>query len=394
MSGLGSLGRGSLGRAARCAALVLGAALLCACGEPAASPSLTALDHVSASPSAEAAKLRAPQAHARATALDGEARALAKDGKLDESNVVAEQARVAYEEAFALVRVAEAKERLERAQVERDRARARLADLEGRQKRALVDAELLELQVRVSLDKEPVKDVGKLTPERARVRRQAAVALSEEALQLCTAANLLDGSSPGLAEAQANAKILGSELSSGAGGDDVLPRAGQARNGCLRALFATRRKNVEAAPEDPGSDALLLELGETGKLFAFRDDRGVVVNLPSPTGSDGKLTVAAKDALAIVGRASKARADTPLLIVVHSATAQSGKASLGKPSPSKAGSNPPSLGELVVQELSNYDGKRTTLHDAEGRLPVVDSRVAGAAERNLRVEVVFVTPLR
>jgi hypothetical protein len=231
------------------------------------------------------------------------------------------------------------------------------------------------------LDTEEVEDVDQLTAERAKARRLAARQLSAEARLLCIATHLIDKNAKGLDAAQKEVETLEKELGFGSVKADLYPRAAKVRSQCLEHLTKARRPAVKAAPESAASDQLLTALTETGKLFAFRDDRGIVVNLGSPLDREGKLSEEARAALKIVGGTAKAHPDFPLLVVAH--TAKSGQKDHGE-----------RLAAAAKEALTEAGAPAVAVESVENAQPVVSSRVQGAEQKNERIEVVFVTPAR
>lgn len=362
---------------AACLSSVL--AIACAAAPP--PPALSEADAVSRSAAVEQARRLAPQATAAADKIYAEAQRLQREGQPEAAEVTSEQAVAAYEEAFALARAAEAKERLEKAEERLEQARTRLVELDARQARVARDADAYEMRARVALDKEEVKDVDSMTPERARARRRAAVQLASEAKLLCVSARLLDPKAEHLSEAQKHVEELQSHLDQGSVRDDLFPRAAEGRSRCLKALTMIRRPKILQNPAASDSDRLLEALTETGKLFAFRDDRGVVVNLASPFVQGTELKEEVSEIVQLLGGTAKKHDAFPLLVVVH--TARRGDEKLAR-----------QRGEAFADALRNGGAPEVTVDVAGDAQPVVDGRVSGAAERNSRVEVVFVVPGR
>lgn len=354
---------------------------LSACSTRVPPKTLVEADTVAESKAAEQARELAPQAAGVASGLLDQAHALEKEGKTAEAGVVAEEAMAAYEEAFALTRAARAEARIEHSRQALIGEKVRLNELEAAQARAKQEADAFELRARVALDKEPISDVPTLTPERAHARRQAAIQLASEAHLLCVSAALLGRKSDGLARAQSDVASLDHDLGVGSAQQDVYPRAAAARTACLTELTLTRRPLVQAAPDAAGSDRLLSELAATGVVFAFRDDRGVVVNLRSPVGPGGQLTEAARTTLELLAMTSKQHSKYPLLVVGHSAAASDAGAA-------------ETAARAVAKALTEYGTSAPAVEAVGPKQPVVDPRVSGAAGHNSRVEIVFVTVAR
>jgi hypothetical protein len=357
---------------------LFGLLALSACARPAPPKSLADADAVSDSPAAIQSKELAPQATGVAAQLLEDAHALEKNGQVDEAGVLAEEAIAAYEEAFALARAARADARIDSSKQALTAESVRLTELEAAQVRAASEADAFELRARVALDKEPVVDVESMTPERARARRQAAIQLASEAHLLCVAAVLLGRKGEAVDRIQKDLGTLEHDLGVGSVEANVYPRATAARSACLTELTLTRRPRAQAAPEAAGSDQLLTDLAATNALFAFRDDRGVVVNLRAPTGRDGQLTEGARTVVELLARTSKQHSAYPLLVVGHSATAADAKTAEAS-------------AEAVSKALGEYGATVKAVEFVGPKQPVVDPRVSGAGGHNSRVEVIFVT---
>jgi hypothetical protein len=361
--------------------LVLASVWLFGCATHAPPQTLVDADNVARSPAVVQANELAPQASGVARGLLEQAHALDREGQAAEAAVVAEEATAAFEQAFALTRAARAEMRIERSEQALAEERVRLAEFEAAQARATQEADAFELRARVALDKEAISDVETLTPERARVRRQAAIQLASEARLLCISAALLGRKTETLVQAQSDVQALESDLGRGSVQNDVYPRAAALRTSCLRELTLTRRPLSQKAPDAAGSDRLLADLAATTAVFAFRDDRGVVVNLRTPTNKDGQLTEASRSLVELLARTSKQHAAFPLLVVGHSATgADAGAAE--------------TAARAVAQALTEYGSAAPAVEAVGPKQPVVDPRVAGAGAHNSRVEVIFVTVAR
>jgi hypothetical protein len=339
---------------------------------------LTEADAVSESKAAGEARTFAPQAFAAAEKYRAEARWLHEDGHPEEASVAGEQAIAGYQHAFALARALKAHEREEaarRAQMEAEKTAAELARLLGEVSR---DADTYELRARVHLDTEAVKDETQLSPERKQARFLAARQLSSEAGLLCLSASLVDERTKGLAEASEVVRVLDTEISQGSTKDDLFPRAANARARCLEHLTQARRTQVRIAPESSASDALLTALTQSGKLFAYRDDRGIVVNLAAPLTGTGELTPTSQEALVMLGGTAKAHPEYPVLVVAH--TAKNGETKQAE-----------RLLSAVTSALQSNGAGAMATRSVQNAQPVVSNRVHGAAEKNERVEIIFVT---
>jgi hypothetical protein len=142
----------------------------------------------------------------------------------------------------------------------------------------------------------------------------------------------------------------------------------------LRELSEVRRRSAKDAGV---ADALLAELSQHGSLFPFRDDRGVVVTLRNVFAGD-QLGTDAQERLALLGRIAKAHPEFPLLVVFHTSTATANV--------------DPRRSELLIAALRKGGAQRVEARSASSALPVVESKRKGAAERNERIEIIFVSP--
>jgi len=182
-----------------------------------------------------------------------------------------------------------------------------------------------------------------------------------------------------LVTAEREVELLYNQLSAGSVEKDVFPRASKARAACLKELTEVRRPATKKAPEAGTSDKLLTALTETNQLFAFRDDRGVVVNLLQPVDTRGVLTAKAEPIISLLGKIATAHASFPLLVVVH--TAKKGQEKDAE-----------KVALAVVTALRQAGAPEPIVQHAGAAEPLVDRRVARAEEQNARVEIVFVTP--
>ncbi len=344
-------------------------------------PPVSQADAVAESQAASEAQVLAPQAFAAAEKMRAEASWLYDEGRLEEAGIAGEQAIAGYNEAFALARAAKASERIAVAQKELDQAKLAVAQLDVLQGQIAADADAYEMRARVHLDQEEVKDVDAISPARAKARRLAAKQIAAEANTLCLATRLLDADAANLDEAEKKISVLAKELSQGSVKDDLYPRATEVRADCLKRLTLVRRPATKKNPESAESDRLLKDLSETGKLFAYRDDRGVVVNLPSPLSPQGSLSESAMEALKILAGTAKAHPEFPVLLVIH--TAKNGQEKRAE-----------QLSSAARTALESGGVVKLAVQDVQDSQPVVSSRLQGSAEKNERVEVIFVTPSR
>jgi hypothetical protein len=339
------------------------------------------------SPAAQESAELAPQAHANAEKLRQAADAAQAQGNFSGAQILGEHSIAAYERAFVLSRYVKAEQRLSEAEAAQTKIKERLTELEEQQRLLSAEADGLELRIKVTLDKEPLEKMPEASPERVFARQQAARALASEARLLCLATELLAPQQPSLQKARENLTKLELELAQGTKKDDTFPRATTARSACLTELTLARRPVTAKAPEAGVTDRLLVELTETQKLFAFRDDRGVVVSLRGVVDAQGAPTKEGAALLELLGRTAKAHPDFPLLVVVH--TAGSGTAK------DKGQDKVAAAQSQGVTSALQKAGAAVVRSDIVGSAqPVADTRLPGAAERNARVEVVFVSPAR
>lgn len=347
------------------------------CSSRPAPQSVVSANYAAESPLVRESETLSPQAHAEAERLRKLAEKLHSEGKDEEAAVVAEEALAAYQLAITTGRGVRAQLRKESSLAAVKKAEEELAALEARQRAALAEADAYELQARVALDTEPLKDVDKVSPERALARQRAALQLTSEARVLCLGAELLDAKKRDqLAPLFVEVDQLQKDLSMGSVKADLYLRATKARSGCLRVLTEIRRPESRKAPEAGFNDRLLHALTETNRLLAFRDDRGVVVNVKTPA---GPLSAEVKEVLGLLGGTARQNPEFPVLVVVHTARAHQ----------EKSGDD---IGKQVREALLAAGAAQVTVHLAGHAEPVVDRRVAGADGENARVEIVFVSP--
>jgi hypothetical protein len=123
----------------------------------------------------------------------------------------------------------------------------------------------------------------------------------------------------------------------------------------------------------------LADLGRLEGLYPYRDDRGVVVTLRGLFTPDGTLSPRARQELGRIREVAKAHPDFPLLLVLHAARG-----------PARAGDE--RRGHELAEALDQGAGVRVENQAAGSSEPLVDPGQPGAAERNERVEIVFVSP--
>lgn len=339
--------------------------------------SLRDADTTREAPAVTAARARAPQAHAHAENLRQAAERALQDGDSARAQILGERALAAYEHAVVLARLADSEARRAKAAEALDHAQKRLDALDQQQRRALAEADALELRARVLRDTMPLPENAPSTPERERARLEAARTLSLEARLLCAAARLLKAEQPSLAARFQGLDQLDARLSEGA-----LPApidtATELRSRCLSDLTLARRPRTEKAPESGATDRLLEELSRAS-LDPVRDDRGVVVTLRGAFAATDDLATEASARLADLGRVAKQNPTFPLQVVLHTARGDGGPRQARRL-------------ERAASELKKAGAARVEPFLGGDRDPLVDPKRAGAALRNERLEVVFVSP--
>lgn len=341
------------------------------------SPPVAQAQAVSRTEAAEEAKEHAPSAFAEAEKLRAEAFFLHKEKRYEESEAAGEQALAAYEQAFALARLARAEERVHLARRQQEDAQERLDELDALQARISQDAERYELQARVHLDREEVEDVQRLSPERARARRTAALRLAADARMLCHATSLLEHEADALAAVQKEVSALDSDLAAGSVRQDMFPRASSLRAACLKELTRARRPAVKASPESHLSDALLEALSARGEWMLYRDDRGIIVNVGQPLGSDQKLSQSTIETVSFLAKVAQQHDAFPVMLVVHVANGRDAQRA-------------ERIGLLVEETMRSVGAPQVSRLSVGSAQPAVLASVQGADEQNERVEVIFV----
>ncbi len=357
--------------------LVLGSLAGCATNQPPAS--VDRAEAASESPAMSEARLRVPEAVGRGDQLRSDARALLDAGNKVEAAIVAEQAEVAYRTALVLADRTTAEARRKTAEDEVRKAERELAELDAEQQKLTADADAYERKALVLVNLESPSDVEKMSAERQIARRKAALELTSEARALCLVAKVLDAKNERLSSLGEETEKLWGELSVGANQKDVFPRATRLRNDCLNVLTAIRRPETQKAPEEARPDRLLRALTETGRFFAFRDDRGVVVVLRASELGDKTLSKEAIEQLALLAGVAKEHAGFPLLVVGHAAKKGEDQAAT-------------QVLEKVKSALVEAGAPRVESLLAGYAEPVVSPKLPGSETRNARVEVVFMAP--
>ncbi len=357
--------------------LVLSAlvALGCAAARP-LPPALADAQHAGDSPAVREASQRAPQAHARAKALLGRAEAANQQGDSASAQILAEHAVAAFEHAVVLSRRARAEARRGDAEARHAAAERELFELDQQQRRELAEVEALELRARVLRDTAPLPSNAPSTPARERARLDAAKALSLQARLLCQSARLLDPARPALAPLVLELDTLDAKLSK-----NTLPApiddATRLRSRCLTELGQVRRPRSTAVPAGRG-DALLAALFATWARPA-RDDRGVVVTLRDTFRADDGLDPKGGDQLRVLAEVAKAHPEFPILVVLHTAKGAGGEREKKRL-------------DLAMTALRTAGAPKVDGALGGDNTPIVEPGRPGAADRNARLEVVFVAP--
>jgi hypothetical protein len=347
--------------------------LLVGCATPARPQIMGEVDRTRQGAAVLDAKKTAPQAYARAELFKQRADQAYEAGDLGSAQVLAEQALAAYLRATVEARLTKAENGLAQARLQEKTQTERLTQLEAEQQRVAAEAADLELRVKVARDAEPLAKSEPATPEREKARRQAARAIVTQGSLLCVAARLVEPNRQAVALLLGKADELRKRLDTPA--PAPIDDANALRSDCLRELTLSRRPRAQKNPAQGESDALLTELSRADFL-PFRDDRGVVVALHAVR-EGGKLSEKLSEKLAELARVAKAHPQFPLLVVSHDA---------------RQGAKDDGLAGQAARALQAAGATRVEAQHAGATAPVVPADRSGAAARNERVEVVFVSP--
>lgn len=348
--------------------------LVGACASPNRPEILKEIDRTREGRALVDAQKSAPQAFARAELLRKRAEQAFAEDDLPGAQLLSEQALAAYLRATIEARLTRAENRLAEARVLEKQQAERLAQLEVEQQRLAAEAADLELRAKVARDAEPLVKNEPASPEREKARREAARAIATQATLLCVSARLIEPKRESLPPLLNKAEEVRKKLDTAA--PAAIDDATALRSDCLRELTLARRPRAQANPSQGESDALLAELSRADFL-PFRDDRGVVVTLRGVR-EGGKLSAKAAEKLAELGKVAKAHPQFPLLVVSHDAKAGGGAkdAALG----------------LATEALRAAGASQLEAQSAGNVAPVVPPDRPGAAARNERLEIVFVSP--
>jgi hypothetical protein len=362
---------------ARLGAVVVLLATLVACAEAPRPRVLSAADATRSSPALEAARPGAPQAFARAEELRRRAEAAHDAEQPVTAQILGEQALAAYQRTVTLDRLRRAEARARESEAALAARERDIAAEQARERALDAEARAVELELKVARETLPVPKSGPAgSPERERARFDAARALATQARLLCAAARLLDPKRAELVPAFKKLDALDERLK--AGGLAPIDEARAERSACLRELTHTRRPATQRNPASPATDTLLARLSDAS-LEPSRDDRGVVVTLRMPFGNDDQLKSEAKTRLTELASVAKANPTFPVQVVVHS------------------GKRIPEVREALRADrtaaaLKEGGAPSVEAHAVGTSLPGLDPKRVGGAERNERVEVVFVAP--
>ncbi|HXK18088.1 MAG TPA: hypothetical protein VNG33_09820 [Polyangiaceae bacterium] len=346
---------------------------LAGCATPARPQIMVEVDRTRQGAAVIEAQKSAPQAYARAELLKQRAEQAYADKDLPAAQILSEQALAAYLRATLEARLTKAENRLAEAQLLEKKQAERLAQLDTEQQRLSAETADLELRAKVARDAEPLAKNEPASPEREKARREAARAIVTQGSLLCVAARLVEPGRTTLQPLLGKADELKKKLETS--GPAPIDDATALRSDCLRELTLARRPRAQANPSQGESDALLAELSRADFL-PFRDDRGVVVVLHAVREA-GKLSGKAGEKLADLGHVAKAHPEFPVLVVSHDA---------------RAGAKDDGLSSQAVDALKAAGATRIEARSAGSSSPVVPPDRTGAAARNERLEIVFVSP--
>jgi outer membrane protein OmpA-like peptidoglycan-associated protein len=322
-----------------------------------------------------------PQADARAEKLYADAEAAWRKGQTASAEILGERAIVAYSDTRELARIVRVERRILETSAAVHEVELSLLKLESDQKKAAAEAADLEAQLRVEREAEAIADPKLSTPDREQARLVAAKTAIAHARLLCITAKLLSGreSPSGNDVTAALSEVDEVEAKLAAGKFPVSLRdAMRARSRCQQLLAEVRRPTRLSSPTSEQPDQLFVELTEAG-YAPSRDDRGIVVTLNDAFVGDG-LDKQLVPKLTDLGRLAQSHDQTPLLVVTHSKK--------GDPKPSDQ-----QRADAVAAKLQQAGVKNLQAQAVGGRLPIAQNSDLGAARRNERLEVIFVTQL-
>lgn len=361
-------------------------ALLVGCAPILPPTALTEIDAVRETPAVAEAQQLAPTVHAKAEKLRAEAELAYEAEDLAGSQILAEQALAAYEEAVAVARVARAEERRVAALAEIEDKRGRLTTVDAKLQQVEAAVRAADKRLEALRELEPVTPSGPANRERDKARAAAVATLRLEAQLLCGASELLArtrAADEGFArpdEALKKATESLGKLEATLSGEPTaapIDQARRARADCLAALSAVRRAKGGTATHHGDSDRLLAAASSRSLGTPRRDDRGVVLTFRSIFDRDD-LNPSGSEAVAAVGEIAAEHRGFPVMVILHHASDDAAwrrrGAALVEALRSELGA------ERVADPVSA--GGADPLVDPEGRY----------ASRNERIEIVFVSP--
>ncbi len=362
------------GLCARVSAL-LPVVLFLACATPARPGILSQVDAVRQTDAAKEAAGLAPQGQAQAEQFRETAEQQWKQGKTASSQIAAERALAAYDRTRTLARIVRAERGLALAQNQLEEASRALRQLEARQKQVAAEQADLEMQFKVERDAELLASPLPASPAREAARREVARALSAQGRLLCASARLLASKPEPLDAKLKELDALDEQLAK-----ERVPApidiATKLRSDCLHELVEIRRPSISSNPQGTAGDELFVKLS-SAQFTPSRDDRGIAVTLQEAfSGND--LAPVARAALKRLEPIVKEQASVPLLVVVHGARSNTKRDE--------------ARGQAAATALRQLGASKTDIRIAGDRLPLLERSVPGAAQRNERLEIVFVIP--
>jgi len=338
----------------------------------------------------DAAKL-APQEVAHAEEERGLAREATAHGDPAGADLHAERARVSYERAVTLARLARATDAEAAARTAVAKAEEHASRLAAARVTFEKEASALSVQIEAAREALAPSRVGPADPAREKARALAATSLLAEGELLCGAAVLVahgaaapvastDPSVPGVPEAPL-ARFLGTVASGKpTGSHPTIDEAAHRRATCLELL--TRARRSAGASSSGETDALLAALSAHGGWDPSRDERGVVVTLRG-TWKGEALAPEAEQQLRELGRVAASHASFPIEVVVHDAT---------EPREAEQRVDAARAEAALTALVAGGASRREALAESVGaRLPVTDPRDPKGRARNARLEIVFVS---
>jgi len=349
------------------------------------------IDQVRAAKASSEARALAPTTYALAEKLRADAQAAFEEGDTAGARLLGERALATYAEAVALARVVRADQSEISTTADGTAAEKRLAELDVEHQKVAADIAALEARLRVLRDAEPISPSDRAKPQRERARAEAVSALRLQAQLLCAAAQLLTKSSGESApkDVVAASKALADldALLADKPAAAPIDHAVRARAGCLRSLTLVRRTRDDKSKATGAGDALLAALskmpagGTAAQGTPRRDDRGVVVTFRGMFAGD-ELSAAGSEALDALAAAATAYPGVPVMVVLHQ------KRPLGEADRKVWQQRASALVAALKQRL------KAPIGDAQlaGTAAPVVSPKGKYADRNERVDIVFVTP--